>query len=152
MKKLILSFLILCISTYCFSQNKKLLIDNEIEPYIEQFVAEALDRGFYARFYLIENIDHIRFHNGLIGTSVMGTVSADMRSIYLNPITLSDTLLLRTTIYHEIGHIIKKSGEHTCFNCYDIMSEHAPISNDVYRDDEFWALRLDDYFKWLSEK
>lgn len=161
MKKLLISILLLLSVTYCFSQvdfdapnkeKKVLIMDGDVEPFLEQFVEDAKDRGFYVRSFLIQRIDSIYFHNSLKNTPVIGTVSEDMKTIYLNPNIRDNSLLLRTTIYHEIGHVIKKSGEHTCNSCYDIMSENAPEDDSKYLDDEFWALKLDEYFKWLNSE
>lgn len=159
MKKLLISIILLLTVTACFCQvdfdapseeRKVLIMDSDVEPFLEQFVEDAKDRGFYVRSFLIQRIDSIYFHNGLTGTPTIGAVSMDMRTIYLNPDIRDNTLLLRTTIYHEIGHVIKKSGEHTCDSCYDIMSQNAPKDDSKYLDNEFWALKLDEYFEWLN--
>lgn len=158
MKKVIL-FLCLVVSQLAISQeidfNKKkssLTMDNEVIPIVEEFIEEGQKRGFYLRFFLMEKIDEIFFIKEF-GTGEdprLGTVGNNYRSIYLSPKLKENPLLLKITVFHEIGHIIKFSGEHTCFNCHDIMSEYAPETLEAYENEKFWQYKLDEYFKWLN--
>ena len=159
MKKLIF-ILLLFIGQFCFSQvdfNRKdsLSMDNEIVPYIEEFIEDAKVRGFYVRSFLIQRIDYMYFDNS-IGTSEgdnrLGVVGLDKRGFYLSPRLRGNPIKLRLTIYHEIGHIIKQTGEHTCNSCYDIMSATASPDLKAYTNHKFWNLKLDEYFEWLNKK
>ena len=130
-------------------------MDNSVIPIVEEFIEEGRKRGFYLRFFLMERIDHIVFLKDFGGTNEdprLGIVSGDYRSIYLSPTLKENPLLLKITVFHEIGHIIKFSGEHTCFNCFNIMSEYAPETLEPYRNEKFWQHKLDEYFRWLNGK
>ena len=151
MKKLFLFIFLAFFYIVGFSQNS-LTMDSEVVPIVENFIKEGEKRGFYLRFLLMERIDNILFLKDL-GTGVdtrLGTVSADYRSIYLASKLKEDKLLLKITIFHEIGHIIKFNGNHSCFNCYDIMSEYAPQDLRAYESEAFMKHKLDEYFAWLN--
>lgn len=161
MRKLLLLLCFLVFSQQNFSQEvdfnrqkASLTMDNTVIPIVEEFTQEGQERGFYLRFYLMERVDNIVFLKDF-GTGTdprLGTISADYRSIYLSPELQEQPLLLKVTVFHEIGHIIRFSGEHTCFNCYDIMSEYAPETLEPYQNETFWEYKLDDYFDWLNGK
>ena len=159
MKKLIL-IIGLFIGQFCFSQidfNKKnsLSMDNEIVPYFEEFIEAARLRGFYVKSFLIERIDYMHFHDALgtaEGDNRIGIVGDDKRGFFLSPRLKGNPIKLRVTIYHEIGHIIKQSGFHSCEYCYDIMSATAPKDLSPYLNEKFWALKVDEYFEWLNKK
>ena len=128
-------------------------MDNEVVPYVEEFLQAAEKRGFYLRFYLMERVDYIVFHDSIgtqKGDDRLGVVGKNMRGFYLTPRLKGNPIKLRVTIYHEIGHIIKKSGIHTCEYCYDIMSQFAPADLKPYMNDKFWNLKVDEYFTWLN--
>jgi hypothetical protein len=160
MKKLIFIIGIL-IGQFCLGQSinynksNKLSMGNEVVPYFEEFIEDARKRGFYVTSFLISRIDYIHFHDSL-GTSEgdnrIGIVGDDMRGFFLSPTLKGNPIKLRVTIYHEIGHIIKQSGTHTCDYCYDIMSGTAPRDLSPYLKEEFWSLKVDEYFEWLNKK
>ena len=131
-------------------------MDTEIDPYVEEFIKDAKDRGFYVRSFLVSRIDYMYFSDSLgvkLNDTRIGVVGADMRGFFLSPRLKGNPIKLRLTIYHEIGHIIKQNGKHTCeTSCYDIMSAIAPRDLKPYLNDEFWALKVDEYFKWLNIK
>lgn len=115
MKNFIL-LLCLIVSQLAISQqvdfNKKktyLTMDNEVIPVIEEFIEEVQKRGFYLRFFLMEKVDNIFFIKdfGMGEDPRLGSVGADYRSIYLSPKLKNSPILLKVTIFHEIGHIIK---------------------------------------------
>ena len=161
MRKLVLLFCLI-VGQLCFSQQinfdkgkSSLSMDNEIVPYVEEFLEAAQERGFYLRFYLMERIDYILFDDSIgtaEGDNRIGVVGKDKRGFYLSPLLKGNPVKLRVTVYHEIGHIIKNSGIHTCGYCYDIMSETAPKDLKPYLNNKFWNLKVDEYFKWLNER
>ena len=128
----------------------RLSMDNEVVPYVEQFIADGLDRGFYLRSFLINKIDYIYFNPTITDPEVIGFVGEDKRGFYLAPRLRGDSLKLKLTIYHEIGHIIKNSGDHVCYDCNEIMAAYSPKDISVFENEEFWALKLDEYFQWLD--
>lgn len=161
MKKSIFIIICLIVGQLCLAQQvnfdrkgSKLSMDNEIVPYVEEFISEAQERGFYVRFLLMNKIDYIFFHEGL-GTSEgddrIGVVGKDERGIYISPKIKDNPIKMRLTIYHEIGHILKKSGKHTCKYCYEIMSEYSPPDLKPFMNPKFWKLKLDNYFNWLNK-
>lgn len=130
-------------------------MDNEIVPYVEEFIKDAKDRGFYVKSFLIERIDYMHFSDTLGVRKTdnrLGQVGEDFRGFYLSPTLKGNPVKLRLTIYHEIGHVIKQSAYHSCGYCYDIMSGIAPIDLKPYLNDTFWALKVDEYFQWLNRK
>lgn len=152
MKKFII-IICLIIGQFSFSQEckvSKLSMDTEVVPYIEQFIEDGLKRGFYLRSFLIERVDYIYFNPNINDPEVIGFVGEDKRGFYLAPRLSGDSLKLKLTIYHEIGHIIKQSGSHVCYNCNEIMAEYSPKDISIFKDEEFWNERLDEYFRWLN--
>lgn len=154
MKRLFL-LLALLISTLSFSQvdfnppKQTLSIDDRLVPYVEDYISEGRKRGFYLRSFLIERVDYILVADSMTSSKPgekIGGVGADMRGLYVSSKILSDTIQTKVTIYHELGHIIKQNGKHVCYNCYNIMSEYAPIDLSPYKDEEFWEKILDIYF------
>lgn len=153
MKKLL--FICVFISQFCFSQQKSsLVMSKEIVPIMEEFIKEGQDRGFYLRFFLMERIDSIVFSDFIFkkDDERLGIFDMKNKMIMLSPNLLDNLLLLKLTIYHEIGHVIKFSGEHSCFNCYDIMSEYAPMDLRPYTSKTFMKYKIDEYFQWLNKK
>lgn len=153
------TILILLISFYSFSQttfdrSKTLIMDNEVVPYIEEFIRDGEKRGFDLRSYLINRIDYIYFNDAITnsGKSIIGMVGLDGRGFYLHSKLKLDPIKLRLTIYHEIGHIFKKSGYHSCVDCYDIMTQIACSDLSVFESGDFWDDKVDAYFIWLNTK
>lgn len=126
-------------------------ISEALEPYVEEFILEAQERGFYVRSYLMEKIDYIYLVDN-IPNNKLGFVGEDKRGFYVSSSIDDSEMKLRLTVFHEIGHILKNTGEHSCFVCYDIMSEHNPNDLSVYEDDLFWEEKLNNYFEWLNGK
>ena len=154
MKKLI-TILVLLLSTQMFSQlgEGSLAIDSRLEPYVEEFIEEGLERGFHLRGFLIKKVDFIlvveSFSKVHLGEKI-GGISPDRRSLYISSKILKDSVLTRVTLFHELGHIIKNTDLHSCYNCDDIMAEFAPEDLILYRDEEFWDKIVDAYFKFLN--
>ena len=158
MKHLIFLFLfvpgLLLSQEFFVEPSSEFKMDSRIEPYVESFISDAEDRGFFLRSYLIDKIDYALFDNSVgmqPGDYTLGVVGLDKRGFYLSPAIESDPLVMRITVMHEIGHIIKKSGEHTCSNCYDIMSDSLPLDRSPFTNDVFWNLKVDEYFIWLND-
>jgi len=71
MKKLFLLLTLISLFNISFAQTdsliigqnlpkEKLFINVRLEPYVEEFIAEGLERGFYLRGYLIKKFDYIK--------------------------------------------------------------------------------------------
>lgn len=131
-----------------------LKIQTVLEPYVEEFIQEAENRGYYLRFFLMERVDYIRVHPTLgmaPNDDRIGVVGIDYRGFYVSLRILDDPMKLRLTVFHELGHLIKQSPDHTCDMCFDIMSGVSHPDKSVYEDPEFWKIKLDDYFNWLDK-
>ena len=122
----------------------------DVVPIVEDFIKDGKERGFYLRFYLMEKIEAIIFSDNLQGR--LGVTDSYEKIIYLSPIITEDPILFKLTVYHEIGHLLKFTGHHSCVQCYDIMSEYAPIDLSLYKNKNFLKEKIDDYFIWLSSK
>lgn len=135
----------LAFSQIDYNVKEKLEIDTTLEPIVEEFIRDARDRGYYMRSYIIRRIDFIGYykeeHNGNLGI-----VSNDYRRIYINKSISNDYNKKRETIYHELGHALTKSEVHVCRGCDEIMSQYH-----IDKVDSNWDLKVDNYFKWLSE-
>ena len=110
MKKLIF-ILFLFIGQFCFSQvdfNKKdsLSMDNEIVPYVEEFIEDARARGFYVRSFLIQRIDYMYFDNS-IGTMIYSDIVISVERIADNAKDFNVTFEeeLKRVIIHGVLHL-----------------------------------------------
>jgi len=154
MKRYIILFC-LFVRQAVFSQNNKetsISMDNDVVPYVEQFILDGKNRGFHLRGFLLNKIDYIYFNPSIMDPEVIGFVGNDKRGFYLAPRLREDSLKLKMTIYHEIGHIIKNTKHHVCFDCDEIMAEYSPKNINLFRDAYFWNKKVDNYFNWLNEK
>lgn len=141
--------LLVCCSM--FSQSKSYLsMSPDVVPIVENFIKDGKERGFYLRHYLISKVDLIIFSDNL--GRKLGVTDKFSKIIYLSPRITEDKILFKLTVYHEIGHLLKFTGEHSCFNCYDIMTEYAPLDLSPYNDETFFKEKIDDYFEWLNNK
>lgn len=126
-------------------------ISESLEPFVEEFIEEALERGFYVRFYLMEKIDYIYLVDNM-PVGKLGFVGEDERGFYVSSEIENSSLQLRLTIFHEIGHILKGSGDHVCYSCDSIMAEYYDKELFEEMEDEVWEEKLDEYFKWLNNE
>lgn len=156
MKLKLLIFLLL--SQFSFSQEidfnlprNYIEISEALEPHVEEFIVEAQKRGFYVRFYLMEKIDYIYLVDNM-PKNKLGFVGEDKRGFYVSSSIDYSEIKLRLTVFHEIGHILKNTGYHSCFHCHDIMSENIPNDLSKYEDTSFWKEKLDIYFEWLNKE
>jgi len=154
MKKLIF-ILFLLISSFNYSQvdfnkNVSLTMHKEIEPLVENFISDAEKRGFYVRSLIFNNIDFILFDSSLKQQGLIEGVSEDSRTIYLSENIKHEKLKLKIAVYHGIGHILKNSGDHGCYMCYEIMTENIPQDLSIFEKN--WEEKLNTYFNWLNKK
>ena len=166
MKTLILYLLTL--PHLLFGQNYRLIMDKDLEPYIEELVHEAESRGDHTfRQRIVREVKHIEYGaivretrdsatNQLLIAStkdkITGLSNKETRKIVINFEISQDTMLTKLTLWHEIGHLLKKDFHnlHTCVDCSDIMSEFFPSDLSEYYDKEFLRKKLDDYFCYLK--
>ena len=120
---------------------KQIELDDKIEGKVVKGTVISIDKDMI-------NIDVGYKAEGRI--NVREFVGKDKRGFYLAPRLSGDSLKLKLTIYHEIGHIIKQSKYHVCYNCDEIMAEYSPKDISVYKDEDFWNKRLNEYFRWLN--
>lgn len=166
MKTLILIFFILQHSL--FGQNYRLVMDKDLEPYVEELVREAESRGHSNfRQQIVREVTRIEYGeivretrdsltNQLLVSSsrdkITGLSNKQTRKIVINFHISHDTMLTKLTLWHEIGHLLKKDFHnlHTCVDCSDIMSEFFPADLSQYLNEEFMKKRLDDFFCYLK--
>lgn len=150
MKNLIL--ILLFTYTTGFSQQRYLTMSDELVPIIEEYIKDAEDRGFYIRYFLMRKLDLIDFDDtlGVGDDNRIGITFPDSKVILLSTKLLKNRLLLKIAVYHELGHLLKNSGYHSCIQCYSIMSAYAPDTILPYYNKEFFKKRIDEYFIWLN--
>lgn len=152
MKKLIFLFLFITGYNLSFAQEEVYLsMAPQLEPAVEQFVQDAKKRGYYVRTFLMEKVEAILFTDELLYDDRLGVADLNTKIIWLSPLLTNYPSLLRVTVYHEIGHIIKDSGYHVCAMCTDIMSSTAPADFNIYDNKELLERELDKYFTWLNQ-
>lgn len=147
--------LLLLISFTSWSQNY-ISLSPEVEPIIEEFIEDAYDRGYFVRSYLYERIDAIVF-NEMLSEDIenrIGIVDESYRIIFLSTKIKDNSILLKLTVYHEIGHLLKgpENIKHPCINCSHIMAEYAPSDLLPYYNKDYMKQRVDEYFDWLTSR
>ena len=131
--------------------DKALLVDPRIEPYMLQFVSQAKKRNKEYYFgTIINKVDSILI-NPKIQYPSLGYFDRVTKTINVPQFALVDTLILRQITFHELGHIMKDSGEHTCKICRDIMSEASPRSFYTYAREDVWEYEVDKLFNWIRD-
>jgi len=151
------TLILILLSAYCFSQTpKRVNIDKRLVEYVEDYIDQAQERGFYVRGLIVKRIDYIYIIDS-IGTDerdhtqIIGSVGNDRRGFVIAEEVLKDTILTRVTVYHEIGHILAKSSKHVVRDKYHIMSSTHPEDDNILRDKIIMNGLIDEYFKWLSQ-
>ena len=104
---------------------------------------------------LISKIDYIFFNDELKpnenGELILGVAKREQKGILISSAIKDSPLLVKIVLYHEIGHILKDSGKHSCGKCYDIMSSTMPDNPGPYTEEKFLNLKIKEYFDWLKE-
>ena len=162
MKNLFAILIILSITVTQAQQNfigpineLRLSISEELEPYLREYITEGQKRGIHNieswmmrevdKIYIVENFSSFYKPN------VLGVTLSGWRIIHINSACMNDILILKRTLYHELGHAVKKSSEHTCYQCSDIMGTKELQKDDLelIRNKESWNEEVDKYFQWL---
>lgn len=158
MNKLIIT-LMLILANISYSQidfnppKHSLEIDTIIEPIIEEFIHEASKRGFFVRSYLIQRVDLIVFYDNKLSClegGNLGITTKDYRRVYINESLADSPILLKVTVFHELGHALTKSGHHECYSCNNIMSAYFTGDITPYKDPIRWQKLLDEYYHFLN--
>ena len=121
--------------------------DTVLTGYTLDFIEEATDRGYnispqlYARLVSVE-LSPLTYPN-------LGLYTHYNKTIRISPYVLIDTTLVRLTIYHELGHVLKLGAPHSCNACSDIMSATQYKSICYYKNKATMKKELDKLFKWI---
>lgn len=148
MKKCIFGLIFL--TNICFSQ-ETLSIEPSLEKYVMKYVNDGLDRGVNVMPLLMKNVDTIVFNKDL-NFPTLGRFDSHNKVIEIALFVTVDSLIVRSTMYHEITHGILWSSEHTCKKCDDIMSMSSPPTFSIYADKKVWSDEIDKLFKLIKEK
>ena len=112
MKKLLSVFIILLSFYFGNAQNDRVIIMNDIlvKEYFEEYVSEALERGYDVQDELIDKIRYIiiiseEFEYGF-NVSDLGTTDFKFKLITLNSAVRIDRLILKITLYRELSHVL----------------------------------------------
>ena len=137
--------LIMLVSNMVFAQSISMV--PEVEQYVVDVVNEGLKRDMHLMSDILDNVDYILVSDDL-PLGVVGAYSRSRKTILVSISILDDEQVLRSTIYHEIGHALTGS-EHFCPTCSHIMAEyeHTYIDRDLYI--ESWDLLLNEYFNYI---
>lgn len=154
MKKL---FILLCLFTgmMTYSQGEYWLVDQELMPYLKEYIQDSEDHGYLSKRELITRVNFILFNDSLVpdenGEVILGLTQRKTKGILLSSTIKDHPLIIKIVLYHELGHLLKDSGEHSCDKCYDIMSAVLPNNSGQFVEDEFLNSKIDIYFDWLKE-
>lgn len=154
MKKII-SILIILLYLNVQGQDSYLVMSNTIEYAVDDFIVDMEKRGFTGmRFKLMEAIDVIAVkHNFTEKYSDDISGVSYNRTILLNPYLVGVDKLLKSTLYHEIGHLLRPDKEHYCPTCLHIMSEYEVSPQEIVifmNNPDLWDLYLDSFAQWLK--
>lgn len=155
MKKLFIA-LCLILSTMIYSQQEEYwLVDEGMMPYLKEYIQDSESRGYMKKSELITKINYIFFNDALkpneSGELILGLAQREQKGILISSEIKDTPLLVKLVLYHEIGHLLKDSGYHSCGKCYDIMSATMPDHPQPFKDQRFLNLKIDEYFDWLKE-
>lgn len=154
MKKLFILFC-LFVSTALYSQEEYWLVDQDLMPYLKEYVKDSENAKYMKKSELISKIDYIFFNDELKsdenGELILGIAQRKQKGVLISSEIKDTPLLVKIVLYHEIGHLLKDSGKHTCSKCYDIMSSTLPDNPGPYVDERFLNLKIEEYFNWLKE-
>lgn len=142
--------LFLFISTLLVGQ-EKLSMSSEIEKYVQQVVDEGAKRNVPIMDSLMKRVDYIIVDYNL-NYPYLGLYYKEKKTIYIAGFTLIDSLMVRTAVFHEIGHALSDTKSHPCIRCGDIMSEAAPETFARYYLKEDWEEELNRYFAYIKSK
>ncbi len=98
-----------------------------------------------------EGVVDIRVINGYVMKGILGFYEPRTKTVYISGAILNEPTLLKTIIYHELGHSVGM--EHTCYNCRYIMSQYMNTENikKFHSQKDFWDKELKIYFKYMKE-
>lgn len=152
MKKLII-LSALTILLFNVATAQKTFVSPIFHSLLDEFIEESKKRG------IMHLKDSIRKNVKLIIFTTELGYENDMLAesyIYQGKIHISyqikdEPKVLRWALYHELGHVLKQTEEHTCHQCKDIMSEYIIKKDSRYNNKRVWKKTLDNYFKWLKD-
>jgi len=132
--------------------------DRKIQRAVWEWEREARQRGVDIEIdipFRVEDV-HIylkREHNVEIknGLRYFGIYDFKRHIIVIDPNTIPDRDLLRTIVFHEIGHALGL--KHSCLECIDIMSTiyREEYKSLLFQYDKIWKPELDKYFDAIKQ-
>lgn len=144
-------FFLLLFSIFTLNaQDKSLNYSVELEPYIIEFINEGLKRDVKVVDTIFSRLDNIVTTSNLKYPQ-LGFYSAYNKTILISDFTQIDTLAIKVTLFHELGHVLLGIG-HSCKSCTDIMSQYGPRSFSIYADKVLWSEELDKFYKLIKQK
>lgn len=143
MKKLllILSLVFLTGDFYC---QPKPMIDVTLQPYVDEYIAEAAERCIDVTPH-INNMQYILFSN-FLQYPTLGIATLDGYVVAISPYCALDKAVLRAVVFHELTHSVFNQG-HTNKSKNDLMRDSAPLNFRIYDDMDYWESVLDELFE-----
>jgi hypothetical protein len=121
-------------------------------PVLEEIRIEAESKGVMDFPDRVKKaIDTVQIKD--LGLYTLGTFNSKYRTLTLNVRLLTTPGWKGQTplvIYHEVGHALAPDKDHSCGNCYDIMSANSNPAVLVSRSTASWRILLDKYFKFTG--
>lgn len=131
--------------------NSQILQDPGLEGIFTDFIDEGKERGYDYTSKIYDNLVSIEYSD--LVYPKLGQYTHYNKTIRVSPFLQIDTLVLKLVVFHELGHLIKETSYHSCFNCTDLMSERSGKNYFYYyRKEENYEKELDKLFKWLDGK
>lgn len=143
MKKLFYSIFLVMFTTQGFSQ-EGVWVETTLADLVKEFVKDAEDRG-HDVVPILSNMKLIGFGES-VKYPLLGYVTEKRDILLINEACKFDHLMLRTVLYHELGHAVLKL-EH-CDDCdeNEIMNSKSPNTFSVYSDPKKWRKYVDNLF------
>lgn len=129
-----------------YTSNRSVIISEELEPYVQQFIIDADNHGVDG-FNIVFNL------HGIYKATLTKHIDSTFRGmyydneVYIDTINFVNSVNIKTCLYHEIMHSIGK--EHDTINKNSIMFPYRKLDEEVilYSNDSIWNAELNNLFK-----
>ena len=132
-------------------KSEEMVIAPELYGYAVQFVAEGLDRGLNLSYDLFRNVDTLKFDHRIFLPNV-GYYNPATGIVGISSQTLIDSLITKSTVFHELAHAVIGGYSRHSMKKGDIMYYNTPDTFFIYANDSIWSAKLDDLYQWIKEQ
>lgn len=149
MRHIITTILILLLSITVNAKHE-IIIDSRLAPYVNEFIEDCKLRNINIDRYL-RKVDMIYVgDNPYDRDAIIGYWFNRTNTIQISPKIIGDTVQLKATVYHELGHALF-GFQHICGVPNLIMNSVSTVEDIQYFKD-YWDCAVDEFFNYKDYK